>query len=141
MWQRLNKLIKPNGAIVLFGSEPFSSALRMSNIKNYKYDWVWKKHHTNQLNAKKQPLRENECISILHETRPVYITQFSNVDPYNIDTKNYKGSETLVSREPKRLKHLMSKYNSFLYAAVIEVIQQDFSLRRTYFLTKEIRYS
>ena len=43
MWQKLNKLIKPNGAIVLFGSEPFSSALRMSNIKNYKYDWKWKK--------------------------------------------------------------------------------------------------
>ena len=43
MWARLNKLIKPNGAIVLFGSEPFSSALRMSNIKNYKYDWKWKK--------------------------------------------------------------------------------------------------
>ena len=40
MWEKLNKLIKPNGAIVLFGSEPFSSALRMSNIKNYKYDWV-----------------------------------------------------------------------------------------------------
>jgi len=40
MWERLNKLIKPNGAIVLFGSEPFSSALRMSNIKNYKYDWI-----------------------------------------------------------------------------------------------------
>ena len=43
MWERLNKLIKPNGAIVLFGSEPFSSALRMSNIKNYKYDWIWDK--------------------------------------------------------------------------------------------------
>jgi len=43
MWERLNKLIKPNGAIVLFGSEPFSSALRMSNIKNYKYDWIWNK--------------------------------------------------------------------------------------------------
>ena len=43
MWERLNKLIKPNGAIVLFGSEPFSSALRMSNIKNYKYDWKWDK--------------------------------------------------------------------------------------------------
>lgn len=43
MWERLNKIIKPNGAIVLFGSEPFSSTLRMSNIKNYKYDWVWNK--------------------------------------------------------------------------------------------------
>ena len=43
MWERLNKLIKPNGAIVLFGSEPFSSALRISNIKNYKYDWYLEK--------------------------------------------------------------------------------------------------
>jgi DNA modification methylase len=41
MWEQLNRIIKDNGAIVLFGSEPFSSALRMSNIKNYKYDWIW----------------------------------------------------------------------------------------------------
>jgi len=65
MWERLNKLIKPNGAIVLFGSEPFSSALRMSNIKHYKYDWIWLKHQcTNFLNSKHQPLRnvENVCV-------------------------------------------------------------------------------
>ncbi len=43
MWEQLNRVIKPNGAIVLTGAEPFSSALRMSNIKNYKYDWVWNK--------------------------------------------------------------------------------------------------
>ena len=43
MWERLNKLIKPNGAIVLFGCEPFSSKLRCSNLKNYKYDWKWDK--------------------------------------------------------------------------------------------------
>ena len=54
MWSRLNKLIKPNGAIVLFGSEPFSSALRMSNIKNYKYDWKWEKEQgTGFANSKK----------------------------------------------------------------------------------------
>jgi site-specific DNA-methyltransferase (adenine-specific) len=41
LWEQYNRIIKDNGAIVLFGSEPFSSALRMSNIKNYKYDWVW----------------------------------------------------------------------------------------------------
>ena len=45
MWIRLNKLIKDNGAILLFGSEPFSSNLRMSNIKNYKYDWYWDKEN------------------------------------------------------------------------------------------------
>ena len=40
MWEQLKRIIKPNGAIVMFGAEPFSSALRMSNIKNFKYDWV-----------------------------------------------------------------------------------------------------
>ena len=43
MWKRLKALRKDNTPIVLFGSEPFSSALRMSNIKEYKYDWVWNK--------------------------------------------------------------------------------------------------
>ena len=66
MWERLNKLIKPNGAIVLFGNEPFSSNLRISNIKNYKYDWVWNKRPVNFLNAKRQPLREVENIMIFN---------------------------------------------------------------------------
>ena len=66
MWQELKRIIKPNGAIVLFGSEPFSSALRMSNIKQYKYDWVWKKRAVNFLNAKKQPLREVENILVFN---------------------------------------------------------------------------
>ena len=65
MWERLNKLIKPNGAIVLFGSEPFSSALRMSNIKNYKYDWIWEKTKAgNFIQAKNMPLKLNELICI-----------------------------------------------------------------------------
>ena len=66
MWSRLNKLIKFNGAIVLFGSEPFSSNLRISNIKNYKYDQVWNKRPVNFLNAKRQPLREVENIMVFN---------------------------------------------------------------------------
>ena len=57
MWEQLNRIIKPNGAIVLFGSEPFSSALRMSNIKNYKYDWLWDKKKPGAIGIGKfQPL-------------------------------------------------------------------------------------
>ena len=68
MWEQLNRIIKPNGAVVLFGSEPFSSALRMSNIKNYKYDWVWdKKNGGNPLNAKRQPLKVHEIISVFNK--------------------------------------------------------------------------
>ena len=64
MWEQLKRIINPNGAIVLFGSEPFSSFLRCSNIKQYKYDWVWQKRPVNFLNAKKQPLRKTERISV-----------------------------------------------------------------------------
>jgi site-specific DNA-methyltransferase (adenine-specific) len=65
MWKQLNRIIKENGAIVLFGSEPFSSYLRLSNIKNYKYDWIWHKNNkTGFLNAKKMPLKNIETISI-----------------------------------------------------------------------------
>ena len=76
MWLRLNKLIKPNGAIVLFGSEPFSSALRMSNIKNYKYDWYWEKTKpVGFANAKKMPLKDIETISVFYSSLPQYNPQ------------------------------------------------------------------
>tara|TARA_R110002074_G_scaffold266562_1_gene438743 strand:- start:234 stop:968 length:735 start_codon:yes stop_codon:yes gene_type:complete len=76
MWEQLNRIIKPNGAIVLFGSEPFSSALRMSNIKNYKYDLVWnKKSTTGFLNANRMPLRQHENINIFYKKQCTYNPQ------------------------------------------------------------------
>lgn len=80
MWEQLNRVIKPNGAIVLFGSEPFSSALRMSNIKNYKYDWVWdKKMVTGFALAKKQPMRNHENIIVFYQKQPTYNFQKRDV--------------------------------------------------------------
>ncbi|MBE6152733.1 MAG: site-specific DNA-methyltransferase [Firmicutes bacterium] len=65
MWERLLKLIKDNGAIVLFGNEPFSSNLRMSNSELYRYDWKWVKTQiTGYQNAKYQPLRCYEDVMI-----------------------------------------------------------------------------
>jgi site-specific DNA-methyltransferase (adenine-specific) len=76
MWLRLNKLIKPNGVIVLFGSEPFSSLLRVSNLKMYKYDWSYRKQQgTGHLNSKKQPLRDFENISVFYSKQPIYNPQ------------------------------------------------------------------
>ena len=83
MWLRLNKLIKPNGAIVLFGSEPFSSALRMSNIKNYKYDWKWEKSKATLFTlAKKRPLKSDEDIIIFYEKQTTYNPQMTIGKPY-----------------------------------------------------------
>ena len=65
LWAEYRRIIKDRGAIVLFGSEPFSSKLRMSNIKGYKYDWIWdKKAVSNPQLAKKQPLKNFETISV-----------------------------------------------------------------------------
>jgi DNA modification methylase len=67
MWEQLNRIIKDNSAIVLFGSEPFSSYLRMSNIKHYKYDWVWnKKKAGNFMLAKYQPQKIHENIIVFN---------------------------------------------------------------------------
>jgi len=82
MWLQLKRVIKPNGAIVLFGAEPFSSALRMSNIEMYKYDWYWRKPKaTGHLNAKKMPLKNTELISVFQRSIR-YNPVFSKGDPY-----------------------------------------------------------
>jgi len=76
MREQLKRIIKPNGAIVLFWSEPFSSALRMSNIKQYKYDWIWEKDKwTNIFNAYRMPLKIHENISVFYEKQSVYNPQ------------------------------------------------------------------
>ena len=90
LWGQYKRVIKQHGAIVLFGSEPFSTYLRMSNIQNYKYDWIWDKHSTNGfLNAKKRPLKRHEVISVFSYGTPAYVPQMEtrgkvrNKESYN----------------------------------------------------------
>ena len=88
MWKQLNRIIKPNGAIVLFGSEPFSSALRMSNIKNYKYDWIWEKQQgANFANVNYQPFRVSETISVFGD----FATSFNRKKPKNYNPQKTDG--------------------------------------------------
>ena len=69
LWKEYNRIIKDRGCIALFGSEPFSSYLRMSNIKKYKYDWMWnKKKGSNYATAKNMPLKNHEIISVFQDT-------------------------------------------------------------------------
>lgn len=77
MWVQIKRVIKDNGAICIFGIEPFSSMLRMSNIKYYKYDWVWDTVNkiTNHLNAKIQPMRKHEIISVFYKKQPLFVPQ------------------------------------------------------------------
>lgn len=89
MWEQLKRIIKPNGAIVLFGAEPFSSVLRLSNLKQFKYDWVWvKEQGTGFLNAKKQPLRNSEQISVFYAKQPTYNPQMVGSETRVVKRKN-----------------------------------------------------
>lgn len=82
LWEQYLRIIKPSGVIALFGAEPFSSRLRLSNIKMYKYDWVWDKiRGTGFLNAKKQPLRCHENISVFYKGQCYYNPQKTTGHP------------------------------------------------------------
>jgi len=99
MWEQLNRLIRPRGAILLFGSEPFSSALRMSNIQNYKYDWVWDKHiPRNFINAKRMPMNRYENISVFKGSYKGTINYYPIMTKRDkpVTTKNYarKGKDS-----------------------------------------------
>lgn len=84
LWEQYNRIIKDNGCIALFGNEPFSSYLRLSNIKLYKYDWIWEKSKATQfVNCKKRPLNAHENICIFYRKQPLYNPQMTIGKPYN----------------------------------------------------------
>lgn len=96
MWEQLNRVIKPNGAIVLFSSQPFTSALVMSNPKMFRYDYTWdKKKVTGFLNAKKMPLRRHEDICVFYKKLPTYNPQKTynakktGIKKQKTDSENY----------------------------------------------------
>lgn len=74
MWKELNRIIKPNGAIVLFGSMPFTARLVCSNITQFKYEWIWQKAvGSNFSKLKYQPMKEHESILVFgkHNYYPI----------------------------------------------------------------------
>jgi hypothetical protein len=76
MWEQLKRVIKPNGAIVIFGAQPFTSILICSNLKMYRYDWVWEKDKgANWMFGNKQPLKVHENVSVFYSNQPNYLPQ------------------------------------------------------------------
>ncbi|MCY9870404.1 DNA-methyltransferase [Vibrio barjaei] len=76
LWPLLSRVAKPNAAIALFAQTPFDKALAMSNIKDFRYEWIWVKNTaTNHLNAKRQPLKACEHILVFYKKQPLYVPQ------------------------------------------------------------------
>jgi site-specific DNA-methyltransferase (adenine-specific) len=76
MWEQLKRVIKPNGAIVMTASQPFTSVLGASNLKILKYQWYWRKTRaTGHLNAQKMPMKDIEDVLVFYRKQPVYNPQ------------------------------------------------------------------
>jgi site-specific DNA-methyltransferase (adenine-specific) len=84
LWEQYERIIKPNGAIVLTAAQPFTSALIMSNPKLFRYEWIWEKNTaTGFMNANKMPLRAHENILVFYSGLPTYNPQFVFGEPYS----------------------------------------------------------
>lgn len=94
LWAQYRRVAKPNAAIVLFGAQPFTSALVMSNIKEFKYVWVWDKVNrvSGHLNAKRQPLRVVEDVIVFYREQATYVPQMVKGEPYTAKSKGAKSS-------------------------------------------------
>ena len=106
IWKRVELLRKPRAPVVLFGSEPFSSLLRVSNLKEFKYDWVWnKKLAGNGILAKKQPLKIHELVSVFykHDYYPI-MTKGVMRDKMtsNLKVSEINGGDGVKSVKPTR---------------------------------------
>jgi site-specific DNA-methyltransferase (adenine-specific) len=157
MWEQLNRIIKPNGVIVLFGSEPFSSTLRISNIKDYKYDWVWKKtKQGNFAQAPYMPLKntENICVfakgSIASNSKvkmnyyPQGTTSCSKINNGGNKANEFRPNRTLkeenhiqtTTNYPKQLLEFDSSYD-FLHPTQKPILLMEY-LVKTYTKKNEL---
>lgn len=105
LWKQYERVIKDNGAICLTAAQPFTSILVASNLKYFKYEWIWQKEAgTGLLNAKKQPLRDHESVLVFYKKQCTYNPQFSSGKPYiqkkGGDTSNYNKSGIVVTENP-----------------------------------------
>lgn len=109
MWKELKRITKPNSAIVLFAAQPYTSVLIASNLKMYKYNWVWKKSQAvGHLNAWRQPMRNTEDVCVFYAKQCLYIPELkdkpmANQRPVTARTKtsdNYGKHKLDVHRCP-----------------------------------------
>lgn len=83
LWKELNRITKKKAAIALFGSEPFSTKLRASNLDCFKYDWIWEKEQgANFMSVKYQPYKVHEIVSIFSVGSHHYYPQMTQGKPY-----------------------------------------------------------
>lgn len=104
MWSEFRRVRKPKGAVVLTATQPFTSALVVSNLKEFKYDIIWEKSIcSGQLNVKHQPMRAHESVLVFCEGRTTYNEQLLPGEPYQIKRKaKFEGPGYGAQRESEK---------------------------------------
>lgn len=91
LWEQYERVIKDNGAIVLFAQSPFDKILGASNLKLFRYEWIWEKTTaTGHLNAKKMPMKAHENVLVFYKKLPVYNPQKTTGHPRKVSTAEHK---------------------------------------------------
>jgi len=111
LWVQYTRLIKSNGVIALFGSEPFSSLLRVSNLKMFRYDWIWDKPHgTGFLNAKTHPIKSHEVVSVFYSRTPTYNPIKTTGHPRKTATKRRDTTEVYGAQTGEQVYDSTERY-------------------------------
>lgn len=124
MREQLKRIIKPNGAIVLFWSEPFSSYLRCSNIKDFRYDIIWEKERpTNILFMKNQIAKVHEIISVFYTNQPTYNPQMEK--SMGVKNGNQNIDNTSKTQEGQKFKYSKDYNAEVRYPRSIKKFNRD----------------
>ena len=113
MWEQLKRVIKPNGAIVMTASQPFTSILIASNIGQFKYEWIWEKGRaTGHVHAKNKPMKAHENICVFSSGTTVHASQSKRRMPYMPQkTKGNPYKREVKSVNSGMMNHEPSKVN------------------------------
>ena len=111
LWEQYNRVVKPNGAIVLTSQGVFTAKLILSNENFFKYKLSWEKSKpTNFLNAKKQPLRKHEDVCVFYRKQPTYNPQMKPGEPYDKGVRKDQLSGSYGDFKPKHVKSSSERY-------------------------------
>lgn len=125
MWKQLKRIAKPTSPIILFGQEPFASELRMSNLKDYKYDIYWEKERlTNIQQVKRRVGKTVETISIFYEKQPTYNPQMIK---YEGKPRSNKVKNGVIGKLSDNKEHKVTEYidTGWRYPTQVWKFQRD----------------
>ena len=124
LWEQYKRIIKDNGAIVLTASQPFTSALVMSNPKMFKHDWVWHKSRSGSaITAKYRPVKRHEDILVFCKKSPKYNPQMTEGEPYYRKSSNNKKNDHKLGINA----NMETKNNGTRYPITIQYFKQNWS--------------